>query len=998
MVRYKPVIYTLMLLIASVCFVDVTWAVGSAQEAFLNINTDLSIEYLSQIFGSVGNVLFSGQQPFLGRIFRIINLGMVAFAGTFLTYTIMSETAISSQSGQKMSEKINFWVGTRFLLGISFLLPQSDGYCMMQKIIMTATIQGVQVADKLWQTAIKTTLEKGGFFYQSTDKFSKYNEEQAILLKKNRFVSQAKPLFGSYFCNQYLKYKLEELKNEKDNDQDKQAIEQIKASVMIRTSEDDKTLPKNLQQEKNIGSSVRGCQGDNPQSSYFCYGYQLSPQDHDPTHIAACGRYQIPLVRQDEVIPTSEYNTVQKLHKHRFSNALMIANSLNKFNLLDITSIFEAHGEVDIGNSMSLAIDFLLAQTQRDINSRYNHKVTACQTERSTTSTVVPCNAAQGFASFPWAAQAICQGWITAPSYLDNLFSTGPQKQSCETKIQKESNSIYLPFLDSDITKSSQSNKKSPLQDEVKTRLKDVSTIKSMVNKMRYTKIGSSTQNFTVQSSVNTDPLVKYHLNKALKILLDSFIGKPIESGGKKSRNLNNLSWKASGDHFKNMSHMTFLKQVHDIVSYQLSVMLSSTLSAITGVSLIDKDLSVDFTDDKIKLLIDVPRAYNPEACATVCLNDDDQTCFTDAIKKGCIIEGVGLFGGMAAQLHEKYQDNIIFMNTHPVVINPLKQLVFIGVTMLQSSAMYFRDTALGLYQQLHYMATTLLVIASAAAFLTIFLPSSAGLMVSKGAEAYTQMGFKTDIYAMFLYSPLGSMLAVFLFGLGVLLGVYVPFIPRILFLFTVLGWFVTVFEAMLAGPLVAIGLAHPQGQDLVGKAEQATMLLFSLFLRPVLITLGFLVSILFSHCAADFIHRSFLVMMTHTFFEHMINIESVIKVLVILGVMFIYVWTMLAVLNQSFAIIYLLPDRALRWLGMQEEQSSVKESMATTQEGMTQSGQAIGSGAAKSSGSIQNIAGSFGQARADANIDQDLKSDMSKARKKQKRPKILSMFSRSRH
>ena len=68
---------------------------------------------------------------------------------------------------------------------------------------------------------------------------------------------------------------------------------------------------------------------------------------------------------------------------------------------------------------------------------------------------------------------------------------------------------------------------------------------------------------------------------------------------------------------------------------------------------------------------------------------------------------------------------------------------------------------------------------------------------------------------------PLGTALVTVLFGCGILLGVYLPFLPYLLFLFGVMGWLIAVIEAMVAAPLVAMGVTHPEGHDLLGRVSK---------------------------------------------------------------------------------------------------------------------------------------------------------------------------------
>ena len=74
--------YGLLLLCSLLCMriSSVYAATGSEagipqwETIFSKQKEDLSLFYLGQIFGTIGNILHSSQAPFLGMLFRIINI------------------------------------------------------------------------------------------------------------------------------------------------------------------------------------------------------------------------------------------------------------------------------------------------------------------------------------------------------------------------------------------------------------------------------------------------------------------------------------------------------------------------------------------------------------------------------------------------------------------------------------------------------------------------------------------------------------------------------------------------------------------------------------------------------------------------------------------------------------------------------------------------------------------------------------------------------------
>jgi defect in organelle trafficking protein DotA len=160
-------------------------------------------------------------------------------------------------------------------------------------------------------------------------------------------------------------------------------------------------------------------------------------------------------------------------------------------------------------------------------------------------------------------------------------------------------------------------------------------------------------------------------------------------------------------------------------------------------------------------------------------------------------------------------------------------------------------------------------------------------------------------------------------FVLGAVLSYYVPLIPFFLFAFGSITWFAVVLEAILAAPLVALGITHPEGHDFLGKSEQAMMLLASVFLRPMLMVFGFIFGIILSYVALSVFNRGFSIAV-----QFLTEYNGDLFVIVYqTAMMAIYTAAALAITNRSFSMIYEVPNKVLRWIGGQAE-SGHEESM----------------------------------------------------------------------
>ena len=101
--------------------------------------------------------------------------------------------------------------------------------------------------------------------------------------------------------------------------------------------------------------------------------------------------------------------------------------------------------------------------------------------------------------------------------------------------------------------------------------------------------------------------------------------------------------------------------------------------------------------------------------------------------------------------------------------------------------------------------------------------------------------------FGIFIFALLALSLPLLMAWVGVMVSVgfvtayYVPVLPYMIFTFGSLAWLISVIEAMVAAPIVAVGVTHPEGHDAFGKGEAAIMLLMNIFLRPPLMIIGYI-------------------------------------------------------------------------------------------------------------------------------------------------------------
>ncbi|MBI5447528.1 MAG: type IVB secretion system protein DotA [Gammaproteobacteria bacterium] len=168
--------------------------------------------------------------------------------------------------------------------------------------------------------------------------------------------------------------------------------------------------------------------------------------------------------------------------------------------------------------------------------------------------------------------------------------------------------------------------------------------------------------------------------------------------------------------------------------------------------------------------------------------------------------------------------------------------------------------------------------------------------------------------------APLMSGFIALMFSSGAIMAYYIPMIPFILFTFGGIGWFIGVIEAMVAAPLVALGIAHPEGHQAFGKGEPAIMLTANVFLKPSLMLIGYVAGISMSYVGVWVLNRGFMAAFFQTVFTLQAQGTVIGSVLTMVGAplagMILYTVLAMIIVQKAFSLIHVVPERVLKWIG----------------------------------------------------------------------------------
>jgi conjugal transfer/type IV secretion protein DotA/TraY len=238
-------------------------------------------------------------------------------------------------------------------------------------------------------------------------------------------------------------------------------------------------------------------------------------------------------------------------------------------------------------------------------------------------------------------------------------------------------------------------------------------------------------------------------------------------------------------------------------------------------------------------------------------------------------------------------------------------------------------------------------------AWASILLSTVAGVCAS------TSPGFMMFVAIVTTILPVVLGFLGVLWTCGATLAVYVPMVPYMIYSVTAIGWFLLVIEAIIAAPIVSLGLVIPSGDEL-GKIVPGLMLLVGIVLRPVLMIFGFILAARLFRAVISLINFG----MADTFK----TISATGSLFEPIAAISLYGGFVVALVNKSFALIYIVPDKIMRWIGGSAETTdagAVHEAKQTFDKGAQ---------TAKSMGEAPSTAGS---AAAQKKVDNDAKAAM---------------------
>ena len=977
-------LFWLLILIPGVVLADDSSSTSSFPMLFDIATNDLSISYLKILFGQVGSVLIGPPNTLVQEIFTIFNLGIMTLAGLLMCYTVVLSVVNTSQEGNPMGHKMSPWVVVRIVAGSSLMMPMTTGYAMIQVITMWMVIQGIGFADMIWSKAVDIISASPTSSYvpasASTNNAYKDISNSSILDDYNGADITIANLLASSLCLE-ASYQYDML-TKKDGDTVSRSDYYIK-----------------------VGTSTTATDGDCDKLNNICF---IRPDDILTQPV--CGMHTPPA--SVESGSQEEYVAMSAAY-----GAAMALSSYVQNMYTDALSYLENGGSQDeLARNLACLNngDGFIPTNDSQYDQAYIESCAQTTILSGITAAYVgalgqyaykePDESSSSSDQTDWAAEAKAYGWLAAGAYytsisasnsgtidttvqsnIDNMLyglKTGVQfSAKLGNQTANNASNIYKIFdnyIYSDgVFKAKDSNSNDSLD------FMNAYYMKYARDEIKYIADSMSVADPVEGASGETcqfDGSMTVSLDKSIKNLATYWL----QWGGSQSLGADDCStastdgasssWcgKNTDNVFRPMGLYTRsalgYAATEATVQYVadpqrgLFMLLNRAVPELMGVRYFDNfsanapaDFGSGYGDQG-----NYPNGGHADWSAVV---NSDSDNFKIACQNGLIDPNAhGLYGQVLATMSG-------------LSYEPLGQMRYMGLNIMRYGVDYFSNVIGNMIETyknvgLAYWGLSIgfSLVMSSIAYMAIaaFVADPTPTTIPTAVAQMTQIAtntfnsgmnilYQVDQVTLSLWSAISATMAVTYTILGFIMGVYMANVPAIIFVFAGISFFMYVIEAMIASVLVALGLTHPEGHDLLGKAEQSVMLFLAAFIRPAAMIMGLIFSMLLMIPAFRLLNFTFIGFIGEFFdFFNDNGMGSIVPLIGAVGVAFLYVYLSMGIINNCLSLIYQIPDRLLRWLGAPTEPSMIQQMVNEIKGSVTDAAKSAGGGAESAAGSAK--------------------------------------------
>ncbi|KTD14649.1 defect in organelle trafficking protein DotA [Legionella gratiana] len=892
--------------------------------------SDYSVVFLGNLFGVVDGVLSGTGSQIMGSMFGVFNAAVLAIGGIVILYTLIVATMNTAHEGQMLGQKwSSIWIPIRATIGLALLIPKASGYCMMQIFVMWVVVQGVGAADKVWEAAL-SYLNRGGVIIQAqqSNPASQLTSSQGAGI--GGIANGAETILAGQVCMLGLQTQLENVRQSylsaKSGGDCKNATPGSPMDTFCKTP-----VPDFLSSVNAVAAQTTQQTAKPTPSSY---SVKMPNFDSGPYTFlnGICG--------------TLQWNSLATSYPKQFGGLTTNTSGINTGSANQGTGTNNTTISGKNGNQVTLnPSEVAMTQLSRAI------AVQQMYTDLSSTARLIISNDPQMSSTGssgttptpPWATQQFgipyttngsacnetkneCVTWGPVPgTVVGGVLFNGTEL----TNAINSYNGVMMPTINLARMLTSQDNETSA------TNFINQASLQGwiMAGAYYYNLVqiqGASSISNASQIDQNTglenskfDPTV----------ITSPFSGTSssnCSSGKLPDQDLTNLClWFNSSDTAVNnlVSLIGATSTMTKVPALATNMTLMTNNSASTVFGFLNNSLMMQTPGQPGTQPLTFGDSFTVQVNTTpVDLPSVSFSC--GAVKPffniclGRIVGNV-VYNGIIRFIYN------IFIKTILQIIYPIID-AFLEIP-LQGMAQIFQQ---GLYIIAQPGVNPVVALANMGSQYINFAGNLWVYLLGLAISSALIPIFGVFIFALLtLAMPLVIAWVGIMVGIGFITSYYVPILPYIIFVFAGIGWMIAVIEAMVAGPIIALGITHPEGHDAFGKGEAAIMLLLNVFLRPTMMIIGYISAIALSYVGVWLLNAGF--DQAIAFVAQETNNGELLKGNILWNQMggskgftdwtaiyafffavLSYTMLYLTIIQKSFTLITYLPDKVLRWIG----------------------------------------------------------------------------------
>ena len=172
--------------------------------------------------------------------------------------------------------------------------------------------------------------------------------------------------------------------------------------------------------------------------------------------------------------------------------------------------------------------------------------------------------------------------------------------------------------------------------------------------------------------------------------------------------------------------------------------------------------------------------------------------------------------------------------------------------------------------------------------------------------------------------------LATWIFGIGYLLSFFIPLIPYLIWTLTLLTTAILFVELVAAAPIWGVMHMHPEGHEFFGYGSTGYLLSLSIIFRPLLMLVGFLAGTGLTYAFAWILNAT----LGNAVLSAMTNSGGgFLGPMDFLGMAILYTAFLIIATWKCYELIYIIPDKVMRWAsaqGAQTDDAHLKQTLQT--------------------------------------------------------------------